>query len=294
VVAAAACDGGGEGGGGPNGGGAGMTARINGTSWSATQVQVNIVTPQVPGSIVITGIKVSGTSTSSIILSLGFIGAPGTYPLGVNNLSSAGGGGQLLETSPATVQNRATPLSGAAGEVTISSLTATKMTGTFQFVAEPILGSAFNGNKTITNGSFDIDLPANFTSVPAANHGSAVSADLGGTQFNGATVVGLGSAGSFSFGGTTDSLGLNLVTVTPLTTTGTYPILTGIKVSVADLKKNHNWGGVSGDAGSVTVSSLADGRVVGSFSGTLHSLGGATADLVVTNGSFDVRIDASP
>ena len=30
------------------------------------------------------------------------------------------------------------------------------------------------------------------------------------------------------------------------------------------------------------------------INGALHSLGGATADLVVTNGSFDVRIDASP
>jgi len=51
---------------------------------------------------------------------------------------------------------------------------------------------------------------------------------------------------------------------------------------------------VSGDVGSVVVTSLAGGRVVGTSSGTLHSLGAMTADLTVTNGSFDVRIDPSP
>jgi len=294
VVAAAACGGSGDGGGGPNGGGAGMTARIDGTSWSATQVQVTAGGAQVPGSIVITGIKVSGTSTSSLGLLLGFIGGPGDYPLGVNQVSSAGGTGLLLETSAASVQNRTTPLNGASGTVTVSTLTATKMTGTFEFVAEPILGSPFNGNKTITNGTFDIALPANFTSVPAANHGSSVAAHLGATPFNGATVVGIGNLGSYSFGGTTDSLSVSFVTAMPVTNPGTYPLLTGFNVSVTDFKKNHNWGGVSGDVGSVTVTSLANGRIAGTFSGTLHSLGGMTADLVVTNGTFDVRIDASP
>jgi hypothetical protein len=294
LVAAAACGGGGDGGSGPNGGGAGMTAKIDGASWDATQVQVTAGSAQVPGSIVILGIKVSGTSTSSIGLLLGYIGGPGTYPLGVNQISSAGGTGLLEATSAASVQNRTTPLDGASGTVVISTLTATKMTGTFEFVAVPILGSTFSGNRTITNGSFDITLPAAFTSVPAANHGSSVAATLGGRPFNGATVVGLGSAGSFSFGGTTDSLSVHLVSVTPVTAAGTYPFLTGINLSVTDFKKNHNWGGVSGDVGSVIVTSVANGRIVGTFSGTLHSLGAATADLVVTNGSFDVRIDPSP
>jgi hypothetical protein len=64
---------------------------------------------------------------------------------------------------------------------------------------------------------------------------------------------------------------------------------------VTDLEKNHNWGGVSGDVGSVVATRLAGGgRLVGTFSGTLHSLGAMTADLTVTNGSFDVRIDPSP
>lgn len=294
VVVAAACGGSGDGGGGPSGGGAGMTARINGTSWSATQVQVGVVSPQIPGSITISGIKVSGTSTSSILLLLGFVGGPGTYPLGVNLASTPGGEGELLETSSTSVENRGTPFSGGSGTLVVTTLSATQMTGSFEFVAEPILGSTFTGNKTITNGSFDITLPANFTSVPAANHGSTVTAHLGATVFNGATVVGIGSMGSYSFGGSTDSLDVSFVTATPVTTPGTYPFLTGFNVTVTDFKKNHNWGGVSGDVGSVVVTSVSSGRIAGTFSGTLHSLGAMTADLTVTNGSFDVRIDPTP
>jgi hypothetical protein len=293
LFAAAACGGGGDGGGGPNGG-AGMTAKINANSWAATQVQVSPGSPQVPGTVIITGTKVSGSSTSTISLLLGFIAGPGTYPLGVNQATIAGGTGLLLETTPASAENRTTPFSGAGGTVVITSLSATHLTGTFAFVAEPILGSTFTGNKTISDGVLDIDLPSAITTVPAANHGSSVLANLGGTPFNSATVVGLGSAGSFSFGANTDSLSLSFVTATPVTATGTYPFLTGINLSVTDLKKNHNWGGVSGDAGSVIVTSVANGRVAGTFSGTLHSLSQGLADLTISNGSFDVRIDPSP
>jgi hypothetical protein len=293
LLATAAC-GGGDGGTGPGGGGAGMSARIDGASWAANQVQVTPGSAQVPGSVIITGVRVSGTSTSSLILGLGFIAGPGTYPLGVNQVSSAGGVGQLLETSPASVQSRTTPLNGNGGTVVITTLTSTHLTGTFAFTAAPILGSQFTGNKQITNGQLDIDLPTPLTAVPAANHGSRVSATLGGTAFNGATVVGLGSAGSFSFGGNSDSLTISFVTATPVTAAGTYAFHTGINVSVSDLKLQHNWGGISGDAGSVIVTSVANGRVQGTFSGTLHTQMQGLTDLTITNGAFDVRIDPSP
>lgn len=291
VVAAAACGGGGDGGGGPNGGGAGMTARIDGTSWTATQVQATPGAASTPGSVVILGIKVAGNTTSSLSLLLGFISGPGTYPLGVNQGTSAGGTGLYLTTSPSSVQNRTTPFNGNAGTLVITSLTAGHLEGTFEFVAEPILGSTFTGNRSITQGTLDIDLPSALPAVPAANHGSSISADLGTTHFNAATVVGLGGSGSFSFGGGGDSLNISMINVALADTTGTYPLLTGFNVTLSDLKQNHNWGGVSGDVGSVIVTSLANGRIAGTFSGTLRSLGGATADLLVTNGSFDVRID---
>lgn len=271
-----------------------MSAKINANAWAADQVQVTLGSAQIPGSVIITGTKVSGTSTSSISLILGYISGPGTYPLGVNQGTSAGGTGLLLETSPATAENRTTPFNGNGGTVVISSLTAGHLTGTFSFIAVPILGSQFTGNKQITNGDLDIDLPSPLTAVPAANHGSSVSATLGTTPFNGATVVGLGSGGSFSFGGDSDSLTIDFVTAVPVTVAGTYPLLTGIKVSVTDLKQNHNWGGVSGDVGSVIVTSVANGRVKGTFSGTLHSLTQGLADLAMANGTFDVRIDSSP
>lgn len=54
VVAAAACGGSGDGGGGPNGGGAGMTAKINGASFDADQVQITPGSAQIPGTMVVT------------------------------------------------------------------------------------------------------------------------------------------------------------------------------------------------------------------------------------------------
>lgn len=294
VVVAACGGGGGDGGGGPSGG-AGMSARINGTSWTANQVQATVGGPAVPGSVVILGIKVSGTSTSSISLILGFISGPGTYPLGVNQGTSAGGTGIYLTTSPSATENRTTPLNGNSGTLVVTSLTADHLVGTFEFVAQPILGSTFTGNRNITQGTLDIDLPSPLSTVPAGNHGSKVSANLGGTVFNAATVVGLGSAGSFSFGGGNDSLDLSFVTSTPITIVGDYGFVTGFHITVSDLKLNHNWGGgIAGDSGIVAVSSVANGRIVGTFSGRLHALGGAQPDIMVTGGSFDVRINASP
>jgi hypothetical protein len=271
-----------------------MSARIDGTSWTANQVQATPGGASVPGSVVILGIKVSGNSTSSISLALGYISGPGTYPLGVNQGTSAGGTGIYLTTSPSSAQNRTTPLNGNAGTLVITSLSATHLEGTFEFVAEPILGSTFTGNRSITEGTLDIDLPSALSAVPVANHGSSISAGLGATAFNAATVVGLGNSGSFSFGGGNDSLNLSFVTSTPVTTTGDYAFLTNFNITLSDLKLNHNWGGVSGDSGKVTITSLANGRIVGTFSGRLHALGGAQPDLNVTGGSFDVRIDASP
>lgn len=296
IVVNAGCGGGGggDGGGGPNGG-AGMSARIDGTAWSADQVSV---TPSntVPGAVVILGIKVTGTSTSSISLALGFISGPGTYPLGVNQGTSAGGTGIYLITSPSSAQNRTTPLNGNAGTLVVTSLSANHLEGTFEFVAEPILGSSFSGNRAITEGTLDIDLPSALSAVPPANHGSTIGATLGSTPFNAATVVGLGGSGAYSFGGGNDSLDFSFVTATAINATGDYPFVNGFNIHLSDLKLNHNWGGgVAGDSGKVTITSLANGRIVGTFSGRLHALGaGGLPDLTVTGGSFDVRIDAAP
>jgi hypothetical protein len=297
VITAAACGGDSTGpGGGGGGGGAGMTAKINATSWSATQVQVSAgAAGGVPGTIVITGVKVAGQSTTSISVILGFISGPGTYRLGVNQASTPGGTGLLLETAPpATSEARTTPFTGAGGTVVITSLTSTRIKGTFDFVAVPILGSTFTGNKSITNGTFDVELPANFTSVPAANHGSTVQADLGGTPFFGATVVGIGSMGSYAFGGNTEEFDLSFVTQTPVNATGDYALGTGIRLTVQNKETNDVWGGAAAATGTVTITSVANGRLVGTFSGTLQPNGQAPGTLVVANGSFDVRIDATP
>ncbi len=64
-----------------------------------------------------------------------------------------------------------------------------------------------------------------------------------------------------------------------------------VRLSVIGLTNGQSWGGVAGDVGTVVVTSLADGRVVGNFTGTLQPLGDATGTLLVSGGHFDVRID---
>lgn len=294
---AAACggDGTGPGGGGGGGGGsAAFSANIDGQAWATDAARLQIIpgSASIPGSLLITGTQVSGNNVVTIQLFLGYIGAAGSYRLGVNQISTPGGLGSIIQQSGTTVENRMTPFDGFSGTVVITSLTATRIVGHFGFVAQPLIGSSLSGNRTITDGSFDLALPSGFTSVPTANHGSTISATLGGIAWNGATVLALGSNGVFVGGGQTTSRSVQLQATTPLTTPGSYNLHGGVDLSIVDLSNGHSWGGSSGDVGTVVFTSLADGRVVGTFSGTLQPGAATTGTLVVTEGTFDIRIDA--
>lgn len=82
-----ACGGGGSGGLGPGGGGgAAFTATINGQPWVADTLGFSVIgSPGVPGSLVISGVDVvAPTDYKTLSLSVSFIGAAGTYPIGIN------------------------------------------------------------------------------------------------------------------------------------------------------------------------------------------------------------------
>lgn len=93
---------------------------------------------------------------------------------------------------------------------------------------------------------------------------------LGNTPFNGATMVGLGDSASFAFGATSEDLHVQVVSVTPVTAPGTYPLLSGIKVTVNNSSQSEVWGGIEDDSGSVVVTSVANGRVEGTCGSILH------------------------
>ena len=151
----------GPGGGGGGGGGNGpMTATIDGQSWTAESNTFQVTSDNtLPGYLILSGLQLNGTDYTTLSLYLGFISGPGTYPLGVNQGTTPGGGGGVIVKVGATLNIYAVDFTGDRGSVTITSLTATRIAGTFNFVAPPSLGSGAPGVKTVTNGSFDVALP---------------------------------------------------------------------------------------------------------------------------------------
>lgn len=84
----------------------------------------------------------------------------------MNPGTSAGGIGTVID-SPSSWS---TPLNGASGSATITTLTATRIAGTFQFDADDILGAATS--VAVTAGEFDITVS---TGLPAPRRGLPVS-----------------------------------------------------------------------------------------------------------------------
>jgi hypothetical protein len=127
-----------------NNGGAGttrMTATVNGQAWQAGAAAGSVVALQhapKSGGYTIIGVEQTGGgigATMSIMINN--IAGPGTYTLGLDGVTTYGGfagitgGGTWL-----------TPLSGAAGTITISTLTTTRIAGTFSYTATASAGGA--------------------------------------------------------------------------------------------------------------------------------------------------------
>ena len=291
----AACGGGTDPSGGGGGGGSGFSATIDGQAWTADQLTLQVTSSAAsPGYLVISGIKLNGTDYVGLSLVVGFIDGPGDYPLGVNQGTTPGGTGTVLVKSGATIDTWITDFTGASGTFTVTSRTGSQITGTFEFTAPPQIGGGASGIKTVTNGSFDLTLPATFTPPTADDHGNTISATLNGQPWNGATVLGVGDpgAGVFSWGGTTSGISINLVTATAVSAGNTYD-QTGVTIQASGSGANCCWGGL-GTVASLTITSLTATRVTGTFSATLPVIGGgsATDPLVITDGVFDTKIFA--
>ena len=279
-----------------------FTATIDGQAWVSTtnQTASSSSANAVPGSVTLTGTKVvSATNYTTITLALGYLTGPGTYPLGVNQGTTAGGTGIVFSTAGTALSTWSTNLLGNAGTVTITSLTSSRIVGTVQFTAPPQSFSSTTGTRVVTNGAFDLPLPANFTIAPATNKGSKVSGTIGGAAWNAASVVALGGSGAFGITAATDSLSLTFVTGRAVTAGSTYPIggtsggLSGAVMSVIKTGTSLGWTSGSGasSVGSFTITSFSGNRASGSFSATLVGGAGTSGPLAVS-GTFDIRIDS--
>jgi len=145
LIALAAC-GGSDGG--PTGtnatlGDGAMTASINGAAWRSEKSGDK-------GSHSGTIYAVVGLNTSYTI-SLGIAGLTGP---GTVNLSLAGGNGSIAIVANST-GSWGTAFSGGSGTITVTTLTANRIAGTFSFDAPAGSGQA-TGTLQVRNGQFDV------------------------------------------------------------------------------------------------------------------------------------------
>lgn len=275
-----------------NNSGSQLTARIDGAVWrSEAGSELSGVFLAAPGLYVIAGSKVSAGNNYTMAISLANIGGPGTYPLGVG--PSVPGGSVVLANQTG---GWATANSGADGSITISMLTSTRMTGTFNFTGSATTGSA-TGTRTVTDGVFDLQVRVQGNVGPLPdNAGSKVSATINGAAWNAAAVSGnLTTIPSniFALAAVNSSRGLS-ITLAGVTGPGTYALSPSASRSIGIANATNTLIGwtsaAAGGSGSVTITSLTATRIQGTFTATLPPAQGtqATGTLTVTSGVFDL------
>jgi hypothetical protein len=287
-----------------NGGGGSFSASIDGAAWTADASNAEARHAQ-PGKYVLSGTKITGTSSLGLELDLYNVSGPGTYPLGVGE-KVFGGVGWVTAAQPPTYW--LTPNSGAAGTVTVTSLTSSRIAGSFSYNAPAytIIGNA-TGTRVVTNGTFDLPIRITGTVGPlATNAGGKMSATIGGAPWNAANVnVTTGGALKISGDNSSFLVGINLTSVTG---PGSYTlmmsplrVLTVSGPSTNPTGLNCCWGGfvtvvdtvaTLADVGSVNITQFGNGRIIGTFGAVLGGIPNTLAkgQLVIANGSFDLGI----
>ncbi len=273
---------------GPGGGtpAASITATVDGVPFASTTAQANAVTTT-PGSIAFSGSQIAGATVRNMTFNLAYIPGVGTYPLGTNIGSTPGGVVSYL----AGTNSYTTPLSGTAGSITISTLSATRVAGTFAFTAAPVVGSG--ANAVASGGTFDVPLSAGYVAPTAALAGSTMTATIGGTPRVMATVTGLGGGTDSRTLGGQDLTWSISISLGPFSAPGSGA-LTGFnvplrRITIQRIGTTQSWGGAGSDVGTLAITTLSATRITGTFTGTLAPNGATTGTLTVTDGTFNVR-----
>lgn len=115
-----------------------MTARIDGTNWSAVSVSATYSN----GVLGVGAADVAGTAIGMGVVANG----TGTFQVGAssptNLLLTMGGASWYAQTTQ------------GSGSITITSLTQNSVAGTFQFTGVATPGTTASGTRTVTNGTF--------------------------------------------------------------------------------------------------------------------------------------------
>lgn len=271
--------------GGPNT--APLKATIDGQPWVASFASA---AAGANGVFTVSGSSLS-TSVTALSLILYYIGAPGTYPLGVGG--SVRGGQGILSGSGSSW---ATALTGASGSVTITTVSATRIAGKFEFSAPPQAGAGTTTTRTVTQGEFDLPVTGPGTLNVPDNLGSLVTGTIAGTAFNAATVVSVTSpsSGTLTIGASNTAYSVNLV-LSGYTGVGTYAMGTGasrtFSVTTAGTPQAR-WGGSNGTtSGTVIVTSATNTRIKGTYDLVLSpSIVNPGPGQISVTGSFELGL----
>lgn len=126
----------------PDNAGSKVSATLGGTAFNAALVTSNGFSD---------GLQIRGTTdTREILIDLQDISAPGTYRLG----EDTPGRFISVTTSAVPAQQWTSTGAGSSGSVTVTSVTASRVVGTFAATLSPATGAT--GTLSATNGSFDI------------------------------------------------------------------------------------------------------------------------------------------
>ena len=271
---------------GGSGGGDGLTAKVNGASFSAEPIGVTALGGGGPGAFVITGAQTVSGKTTAISIVLNFVSGPGTFPLGVLP-GTIGGIGTVGESGSSWI----TEYTGSAGSVTITTLTPTRIVGTFSYTAEPGSSNPSTEDKVVTAGRFNVRLKG--TIVPVPDHlGNKATMKLNGTFYNASLVTALtvgASSRGFSSSNTEFTFDLSLADITA---TGTYS-LSATPFRYMTMKNRDTdgiWTSFATPQGTVVVTHLSATRIRGTFSAVLNPQAGsgATGTMTVSDGVFDI------
>lgn len=261
-----------------------VKATINGQAWASGSSAAAVRTS--PGQYSLSALSL--TNDYSLTFFLYNIGGTGIYPLGNHSSLS---GGMIVVSKPAT-SGWMTPLTGAAGQIEITALTATRIAGTFSFTGTPVTGT---GNLAVTNGTFDVPVTGSvaFGTLPD-NLGGRFALAVNGTS------SGVGGVGSILTTGTPPTLVIVAagertmsIRLTNMTGAGTYTLsatgaLRSIELTGSPTSQTATWASQpAGGSGSVTITSVTATRIVGSYSATLVPTGGGATGNLTVSGTFD-------
>ena len=136
---------------GPGAGGATngtFTVVVNGTTWSATGTIT--VARQQNNFISVAGYGFAGSTGYAVAVGITNATGPGAH-----NLTDFGGGGDGSSVVVGGTQTGwVTALQGGSGTVTITTITANRIVGTFSGTA--VVSSGTGGNLVLTSGHFDV------------------------------------------------------------------------------------------------------------------------------------------